>query len=104
MVWHDSRARQTLVVYSKTDWNRPCDDGQVMTRGTTLVISQITPGPDWQAFFKQDGTDTLYFTKDGELDRETAFTIKDFEDCTHYINRCLIRGGVSTPITAWAPT
>src|SRR5215471_6778746 len=96
--------RAAVVNYARRYWNRPCDDGKVETKAGQLVVSQIAPGPDWEAWFAEDGVDTLVFKKAGETDRKTRFNHRDYEDCTHYINRCLIQGGMTTPVTAWAPT
>ena len=96
--------RSAVVDYAKRHWNRPCDDGKIETRGAPLIVSEISPGPDWEAWFADDGHDTLVFRKAGESDQPTGFNIDHFEDCTHYLNRCLIQGGVGVPVTAWAPT
>lgn len=95
--------RAAVVNYARNYWNRPCDDGKIETNGDPLVVSRIAPGPDWDAWIAEDGHDTLVFRKAGEADRPTRFNIDNFEDCTHYLSRCLIQGGVATPLTAWAP-
>ena len=96
--------RAAVVDYARRHWNRPCDDGRIETNGAPLIVSQISPGPGWEAWIAEDRRDTLVFRKAGEADRPTRFNIDAFEDCTHYINRCLIQGGMTTPVTAWAPT
>ena len=56
--------RVAVVNYAKRYWNRPCDDGRIETRGGPRFVSEIkantkgATGPDWEAFFADDGYDT----------------------------------------------
>jgi hypothetical protein len=106
-----SLSRTAVQSYAKTHWNTPCDDGRIATNsGHVSVAAKAAQwgatGPDWSPVFVRDTTgETLWFTHPSK----PAIEAKDLngdvlDDCTHYISRCLIKGGLNVLETAWTPT
>ena len=107
--------RLAVENYARRHWNRPCDDGKIETKLGPVLVSQKArqfgaTGPDWEAEFVSApngaADETLCFINNNAKDQkiETDLHSRHFEDCTHYLSRCLIHGGISVPQTAWAPT
>lgn len=100
--------RKAVESFAKTHWNTPCDDGRIATkRGHISVASKAAEfgatGPDWSAVFVRDSTgETLWFQHPTKGAIPTDLDGDVLEDCTHYISRCLINGGLNVVETAWA--
>ncbi len=102
--------RMAVQGYASRYWDKPCDDGKIATNGPDVYVSQKArqfgaTGPDWEGVFRSDSTgETLWFNnKMTAAEIETDIHGDQLEDCTHYISRCLIHGGISVPETSWAP-
>lgn len=100
--------RTAVENFAKTYWNKPCDDNLIATNmGNISVTAKAAQfgavGPGWEARFVRDWTgETLWFEHPAKGSIETDLHGDVLEDCTHYISRCLMQGGVNIIPTAWA--
>lgn len=98
--------RQAAVDYAAKYWNRVTDDDKFWISSEAVMLadkrkSMKAPAADgWEAFFVPDGSggENAVFrrTVSGKIEDmpDPIATMKDLDDCTHYVCRCLLKEGI----------
>jgi hypothetical protein len=99
--------RDAARKYALKFWNRACDDDRIgVPSGSVSVAdkrkSMKAPASEgWEVFFVADKNTrergVFRRTKDGKIEDmpDPVVSADDLEDCTHYVSKCLLNGGVT---------
>jgi len=109
--------RQAALDYAKKFWNRVCDDGKICIKGGAFLLADkrrkmgAPESAGWFAVYVSDGSGgekaVFQRVKGGAVEEmPDAIAVwsgaEGLDDCTHYVSRCLIAGGVALKETARA--